>query len=234
MSRKISVVLLATAAAGTLILISLGIVMHRYPYTVRYVISKLVPSVQVNYQGADIDFLNTFNDKQDRQIKAARKVGLKKIPSSRADIDGMLDQLEEVKSCRTYSLAPMSHSVPYLRPNAKAALEQIGTAFRDSLKSKGLPEYKIVVTSILRTKADVERLRKTNSLATSNSCHCYGTTFDISYAQFERISVGKHMSAGDLKKVLGEVLRDQRKNGNIYVKYEVGQHCFHITSRKLL
>lgn len=39
------------------------------------------------------------------------------------------------------------------------------------------------------------------------------------------------MSQDDLKKVLGEVLRDQRKAGNIYVKHEVSQPCFHITSR---
>ena len=143
----------------------------------------------------------------------------------------MLDQLEKVKNSKAYSLAPMSHSVPYLRPNAKAALDQIGIAFRDSLKSKGLPDHKIIVTSILRTKEDVERLQKTNSIATSNSCHCYGTTFDISYKQFERVSLGKSMSQDDLKKVLGEVLRDQRKTGNIYVKHEVSQPCFHITSR---
>ena len=64
-----------------------------------------------------------LNDRQDRQIKVARKAGLQEAPSTRSDIEGMLDQLEKVKNGRAYSLAPMSHSVPYLRPNAKAALD---------------------------------------------------------------------------------------------------------------
>ena len=231
MSNALSKLIRAAIVAVVLMAVALGLALYRYPYTVRYVVSRVVPSVQVSYSGSDLSYLNLFNDKQDRQIKAARKVGLNEVPSTRADIDGMLDQLEKVKNSKAYSLAPMSHSVPYLRPNAKAALDQIGIAFRDSLKSKGLPDYKIIVTSILRTKEDVERLQKTNSIATSNSCHCYGTTFDISYKQFERVSLGKSMSQEDLKKVLGEVLRDQRKAGNIYVKHEVSQPCFHITSR---
>lgn len=231
MNRNAFRLVLLPSAAVVILMASAGVAMHRYPYTVRYVMARLVPSSHVSHNSEDLNYLNTFNDRQDRQIKAARKAGLPEIPLTRDDVNGMLDQLEKVKNGRAYSLAPMSHSVPYLRPNAKAALDQIGIAFRDSLKSKGLPDYKIVVTSILRTEADVERLRKTNSNATSNSCHCYGTTFDISYTQFERVSLGKSMSGADLKKVLGEVLRDQRKAGNIYVKYEMSQPCFHITSR---
>ena len=231
MTKAHSKLILAAIVAVVLMAVAFGLALYRYPYTIRYVLSRVVPSVHVSYSGSDLSYLNLFNDKQDRQIKAAKKVGLKEAPSTRADIDGVLDQLEKVKNSKAYSLAPMSHSVPYLRPNAKAALDQIGIAFRDSLKSKGLPDHKIIVTSILRTKEDVERLQKTNSIATSNSCHCYGTTFDISYKQFERVSLGKSMSQDDLKKVLGEVLRDQRKAGNIYVKHEVYQPCFHITSR---
>lgn len=232
MNRKIVIALYAVAAAAVLLVTFMGVAMHRYPYTVRYAIAKIVPSVRVSYSGADINYLNKFNDKQDRQIRTARKVGLAEVPSTRADVERMLDQLEKVRNCRAYSLAPMSHSVPYLRPNAKAALDQIGMAFRDSLRSKGLPDHKILVTSILRTREDVDRLQRTNSVATSNSCHCYGTTFDISYRQFECVSIGKSMTQEDLKKVLGEVLYDQRKAGSIYVKHEVSQPCFHITSRR--
>lgn len=226
-------ILASLMASGICVMMLLaGYAYFRYPYTVRYVLSKVVPSVRVSYSGKDLNYLNTFNDKQDRQLKAARSVGLTEVPSSRDDLGRMMDQLEKVKSCKAYSLAPMGHSVPYLRPNAKTALDQIGTAFRDSLKAKGLPDHKIVVTSILRTKADVDRLQKTNSIAVSNSCHCYGTTFDISYTQFERVALGKSMAQEDLKKVLGEVLKDQRKAGAIYVKHEVSQPCFHITSRR--
>lgn len=212
--------------------IIIGTALYRYPYRVRYVIAKVIPSVQVSYSAKDLNYLDSFNDQQSRQIRAAKKVGLQEVPSSREDLKGMMEHLEKVKNCKAYSLAPMGHSMPYLRPNAKVALDKIGTAFRDSLKAKGLPDYKIVVTSLLRTQEDVDRLRKTNSIATRNSCHSYGTTFDISYKRFERVAIGKSMSQEDLKKVLGEVLKDQRKEGNIYVKHEMSQPCFHITSRR--
>ena len=160
-----------------------------------------------------------------------RKLGLKKLPETRDDLFEMSDFIEKVKNCRAYSLARMDYSAPYLRPNAKAALGMIGTAFRDSLKSKGLPDYRILVTSILRTRADVEKLQGSNSVAVNNSCHCYGTTFDISYKQYEPLSLFRSMSQDDLKKVLGEVLSDQMRDDNIYVKHEISQSSFHITSR---
>ena len=34
-----------------------------------------------------------------------------------------------------------------------------------------------------------------------------------------------------LKMVLSEVLRDLKKQGDCYVKYELKQGCFHITAR---
>ena len=209
-----------------------GILLYKYPYSVRYAIAKFIPSVKVSYSAKDLNYLDTFNDQQQRQLRTAKAVGLQEVPSSRKALSGMLNQLETIKNCRAYTLAPMGHSAPYLRPNAKTALEQIGTAFRDSLKSKGLPDYKIVVTSLLRTQDDVDLLQKTNSIATTNSCHCYGTTFDISYVRFDRVVIGKSMSAEDLKKILGEVLLEQKKAGNIYVKHEISQPCFHITSKE--
>lgn len=35
----------------------------------------------------------------------------------------------------------------------------------------------------------------------------------------------------DLKSILGEVLLEERKAGRIFVKYEINERCFHITSR---
>lgn len=208
------------------------VALYKYPYSVRNALSQTIPSVQVAYTGANINYSKIFNDKQSRHIKAAKTVGLKKVPETRDDVYEMSDFLEKVKNCRAYSLAKMDYSAPYLRPNAKTALEMIGMAFRDSLKSKELPDYRILVTSILRTRADVDKLQGANSVAVNNSCHCYGTTFDISYEQFEPLSLFRSMSQDDLKKVLGEVLLDQMRDENIYVKHEISQSCFHITSRR--
>lgn len=209
-----------------------GFVIHKYPHLVRRVVYNVIPQKQVKYSAKAGNYREAFNDLHQRHYKTASQVGLKQTPASREHIKGMMDELVKVKTCKAYTLAPMGYSAPYLRPNAKDVLDKIGTAFRDSLKSKGLPDHKIVVTSLLRTKADIERLRKNNVNASANSCHCFGTTFDISYVRYDRPELGKSMSQDDLKKVLAEVLYDQKKAGNIYVKYEVKQPCFHITSRK--
>ena len=105
--------------------------------------------------------------------------------------------------------------------------------FKDSLRNKHLPEYRMVVTSVLRTDADVKSLSKRNVNASERSVHCYGTTFDISYKRFVKVDKNSADARDvDLIAVLAEVLRDLKKNGKCYVKYEVKQACFHITARK--
>ena len=96
---------------------------------------------------------------------------------------------------------------------------------------------RIIVTSVLRTEKDVKRLRRRNTNASSNSTHAYGTTFDISWKRFQKVEDedGRPMQdvgADTLKLVLAEVLRDLRRADRCYVKYEIKQACFHITTRK--
>jgi hypothetical protein len=102
----------------------------------------------------------------------------------------------------------------------------------DSLAMKRIPLHTLIVTSVLRTEDDVRRLRRVNVNASPESCHRYGTTVDICYNRFNRINKDKgQVSSATLKWVLSEVLRDLRKAGECYVKYEVKQGCFHITVR---
>ena len=231
MKNRISyIAALFAAVSGTICIVSLY-ALYTHPYTVHVMIANALPSTKYKYEAKAPDYKNELCVLQKSQLKAAKAAGLQTVPSTREDITSMMDQLVKVRNCRAYSLASMKSSVPYLKPNAESVLNQIGTAFRDSLKAKGLPDYRILVTSLLRTREDVGDLMKTNALAVTNSCHCYGTTFDISYTLFEPLSLGKTMSAEDLKKVLGEVLLDQKIAGNIYVKHELNQPCFHITSR---
>ena len=121
-------------------------------------------------------------------------------------------------------------------PRAARLLDEIGRAFLDSLASKGIPFHKMVVTSVLRTDEDVKRLRRHNGNASEQSCHRYGTTFDISYNVFHRVQdpdlpPQPETWAVTLKSVLAEVLADQRRLGTCWVKYEYRQSCFHITCR---
>ena len=101
---------------------------------------------------------------------------------------------------------------------------------------KGLPLQQFIVTSVLRTRHDVARLQQYNGNATENSCHLYGTTFDISYTRYAPLHVpgerqGRAVRDDTLKYILSEVLNDARQQGRCYVKYERKQKCFHITVR---
>ena len=127
-------------------------------------------------------------------------------------------------------------SIPYLVPRAAVLLQDIGRNFFDSLQLKGVPLHKIIVTSVMRSKADVNKLRGHNGNATQNSCHLYGTTFDVCYNRYKTVEAPdgprKRAVRNDtLKWILSEVLNDIRQSGRCYIKYEVKQGCFHITVR---
>jgi hypothetical protein len=166
----------------------------------------------------------------------AQSVGIRPI-ENRAAAEKMTERLELIETNEDFDLDSLTHSIPYLVPEAYRLLHNIGASFNDSLAAKGLNPYKIIVTSVLRTGDDVKRLRKRNGNATKNSAHFYGTTFDISWKRFNQVADedGRPMQevgADTLKMVLSEVLRDAKANGKCMVKHELKQGCFHITATK--
>ena len=175
-------------------------------------------------------FSRTFNDLNPVHLHAAREWGVERV-YSREDAED--NELQKIESCDDYQVAKLTHSIPYLVPRAAELLEQIGENFQDSLESKGVGGYQIRVTSVLRSVQDVKKLRRVNVNASANSAHCYGTTFDISWSKYNRISsrYPHEIPMQKLKLVLAEVLRDLKKQGACYVKYEARQACFHITTR---
>ena len=86
---------------------------------------------------------------------------------------------------------------------------------------------------MLRTRADVNSLRKVNGNASKNSAHMYATTFDLSYTRFNRISTdGDPVNNDQMANYLGEVLLKLREDGKCRVIFERNQHCFHIMSNE--
>lgn len=178
-------------------------------------------------------YRRSFGDLNDVHLSSAKKNGIKPV-SDREEAEKHIDDLLFIGENRYYSVDELTHSIPYLVPKASALLMAIGMNFQDSLKTKGLDEYKLIVTSVLRTKDDVKRLRKRNSNASMNSAHFYGTTFDISYNRFNKVLRADSLAEErdvKLKLVLSEVLRDLKQADLCYVKYELKQGCFHITAR---
>lgn len=172
-----------------------------------------------------------FNDSNHVQLEAARALGISPITSS-DQILKVKRPLVEVKSCEDFYLDELTHSFPYLVPEASKLLHDIGKAFNDSLAARGGGAYRMKVTSVLRTPTTVKRLRRVNRNATEESTHAFGTTFDISYSKFICDNASEpHRTFEDLKNLLAEVLNDMRNRGRCYVKFEYKQSCFHITVR---
>lgn len=180
-------------------------------------------------------FSKTFPDNNDVQLMAAGKHGVRPV-ADRADAEKRKKELVYVGACPYFHVDRLRNSIPYLVPRAAVLLNDIGRAYYDSLQIKGIPLHQIIVTSVLRSREDIRRLRGHNGNATENSCHLYGTTFDICYNRYKTVSdpdgARRRAVRNDtLKWVLSEVLRDMREDGRCYVKYEVKQGCFHITAR---
>lgn len=179
-------------------------------------------------------YAKEFPDTNDLQMKAAHRWGISPV-QNREEAEKKKSALVYVGSNPYYQIDRLQRSIPYLVPRAAVLLQQIGQAFSDSLYIKGVPLHRMIVTSVMRTKDDVQRLRRYNHNATENSCHMYGTTFDISYNRYSTVQTKeeprRQVRNDSLKFILSEVLRDQRNLGKCYIKYERKQGCFHITVR---
>ena len=196
----------------------------------------LFPNKNKVVQIKELNYATLFNDQNGVQLMSAAKFGIMQPLKNRDAANEIKDSLVQIKNNIHYSIAKLTHSIPYLTEGAAGLLDMIGNNFLDSLESKGLNPNKIIVTSVLRTQEDIDKLQKSNPNSVKNSAHCYATTFDITYARYEKIKFKnfrrcESVEKETLKKVLGEVLRDLRKQNKCYVKYEVKQRCFHITTR---
>ena len=233
--KKRKIIITVTLLFG--ILLIGGTFMHHKGYD-RRIVRKIRNTIQRESRPLNLDdekFLTLFNDRNNKHLGSAKKLGIKQPLKNRSEAEGVKGSLVRIKSNKHYKIDKLTHSIPYLTPGAARLLDMIGKNFQDSLKNKGLPAAKIIVTSVLRTQEDIKKLQNSGNVnASSNSAHCYATTFDITYARFDRtknLLPVKAAQTETLKRVLGEVLRDLKKQKKCYVKYEVRQRCFHITTR---
>lgn len=191
----------------------------------------IVPKLQARIYGKINNAELTFNDLQSKQIVAAKKLGITPL-NGRKDISKYSSQSEQdkklvkISSNSLYYVRDLTYSVPYLVPKAEALLADIAHEFQAISGT----DCRFEVTSVLRTKEDISKLRQVNVNATSNSCHCYATTFDISYVRF-KTDVLHPKSNAELREALSQAVYNLRKQGRCYVKFEKKQKCYHITVR---
>lgn len=170
-----------------------------------------------------------FNDLNDAHLVHARAGGIRPVVSA-TDIWLKTKGIVAVRSDSTLYIDSLTHSFAYLTPAAAGVLREIGRRFNDSLDARGGGDYRIKVTSLLRTQGTVGRLRRVNRNATTASAHQFATTFDISYSKFIcDNAAGTRRSFDDLSALLAEIVADLRAEGRCLVKRERKQACFHIT-----
>ena len=176
------------------------------------------------------EYESAFVDKQAVQKRAALENGVGPF-ASRKEFEKQRKKLKRngklvhISTSSGYVVRPLKHSVPYVVPKVGMLLNDLAEKFRANAQT----EVRFVVTSVLRTEEDVKRLQKVNVNASSKSCHCYATTIDISYANFE--SEDSKVKYDDLRLALAKSLHQLRQEGRCYVKFEQKQKCYHITVR---
>jgi uncharacterized protein YcbK (DUF882 family) len=186
--------------------------------------------IKMKINGIGGALAKVLNDSNKFHLEVAEANGIEPIYTlSQAWQQG--GRMEKLHTCEAYYLDNLTHSMPYLVPKAHTLLKDIGIAFRDSLQARGGGDYRIKVTSVLRTPALVRQLRRRNRNAVDTSAHLFGTTFDISYLKFICDSARTPRTQEDMKNLLGEVVEQMRQQNRCFVKYERKQACYHITVR---
>lgn len=190
---------------------------------------KSVGTIRVDY----------YKDLNATHLKYAKANGIKGFKSNkefRQQIDALVDddKLVKVETCDYYVVDKLTHSHPYLTPEAAELLEDIGKRFQEKLEDNNLKKRYYQVTSLLRTGESQRGLSRSNVNASSNSSHLYGTTFDITYARVftrPRLQKSAEIADGPAIRLLSAAIGELRKEGRCVVVTERKERCFHITVR---
>lgn len=191
-------------------------------------------------------------------VSTARQHGVGRVTGSehigRLVAEGRLVQIEDNPY---YRIKELDYSVPYVTPETAAVLEEIGQRFQARLAEQGLPRYRYVISSVLRTADNQAALRRVNVNAASGvSSHEFGTTFDIVFHTYDYVPAltdtptpttypffdekmedirRRAFSAlgmyywQELQGVLGRVLIEMQQEDTLIVVLERRQPVFHIT-----
>lgn len=179
--------------------------------------------------------IDRYRDLNPTHLKHAKALGIEPIDKD-AEVADKSERLVRLRNNRYYVVDKLTHSHPYLTPEAADLLTIIGKRFHENLKKAGMDTYQFRVTSVLRTRESQKRLSRSNINATRESSHLFGTTFDISWKNLvKRNFWGKQktISSPEAVKILSETIGDLRREGMLVVVTEYKEACFHITcSRK--
>lgn len=190
---------------------------------------KAIGTIRVDY----------YKDLNKVHLKYAVANGIKGFKSTKdlnENIEKYLDdnKLVKIETGDYYVVDKLTHSHPFLTPDAARLLDDIGKRFQEKLEDHNLKKRYYQITSLLRTGESQRKLGRSNVNASSNSSHLYGTTFDITYARvFKKPKLREDLEIedGPAIKLLSEAIGELRKEGRCVVVTERKERCFHITVR---
>jgi hypothetical protein len=205
---------------------------------------------------AQEDALRRFGN--DQQLARARELG---VPRNLAtdSLERLLasGSLVRLGATEHWVVRDLDYSQPLAVPALDRLLRVIGSRFHERLAQLGAPAFRMEISSVTRTAADQEALRRVNPNATvGESTHEYGTTVDVLYSAFSApvepmvtvevgaeawalpllegyAAVAAERVAGrralELKAILGEVLSELQNEGRVMVTLERQQPVYHLT-----
>lgn len=183
-----------------------------------------------NYQQI---YSKRLNDRLVDYSGLARLSGVRKSSTAtEIHIKALTGQLVRISNSRNYKIERLTHSYPFLTPDSKTLLDEIGRRFREKTVNDGYRGSRFIVTSMTRTSDNSRRLGRSNMNASDNSPHLNGNAFDISYARFSsgKLFV-KESDKWYLKEALAEVIYGLKAEKRCWATYERNQGCFHVVAR---
>lgn len=178
-----------------------------------------------------------YSDLNPVHLKYAQANGIKPFKKNselKSEVNGLVSEgkLVKVKNTRNYQVERLTYSHPYLTPEAKNFLNNLGNRFRKKLTENNMGVYAYQISSLLRTVENQRALSKSNKNASPNSSHMYATTFDIAYDSVIKKPlpwVKVQMADPKAIKLLSEAIGELRSEGRCVVVSERQEKCFHIT-----
>jgi hypothetical protein len=143
------------------------------------------------------------------------------------------EKLIKIENSRYFILEKLTHSHPYLTPEAEQLLRDIGKRFHKKLDEKELGKYRYKISSLLRTGESQKKLSRSNGNASPNTSHLYATTFDITYGSVIKNPlpwVEVEVVHGPAIQALSDAIGELRREGRCVVITERKERCFHVTA----
>lgn len=188
------------------------------------------------YANAPISSTDKLADLNDAHLVHAQKNGINQPFATNEVLEEQIDSLlannilVELQSNELFKIKRLSHSHPYLTPNTTQMINEIATRFNEKIKEYDVGDYRIMLTSLLRTEETQKKLSRRNVNAAENSAHYYATTIDISYKDFYNVEQNSAQGKWEAMQALAKVLTEMRQECKLLVLREKKQACFHITS----